>query len=212
MPWRVKRSMIVLGIAVVLTAAALFSINTDDDAGKTNTVKRGPARDQLEPPINIESSTVKIGAEWKQEQEEEEGEARGPGIVQLNFMGRLGNNLFEYAAARVVADRMGNWALSLQAAAGNAMKFSTLLRREGMACFPGVRPLGGSRITGPEMRALSSAPFRNVRVELKDRTPRRIVMQDWFQNYQLFSQDRDRLRQVRGWPSLKCPCIHGRFT
>lgn len=123
-----------------------------------------------------------------------EEEARGPGLVQLNFMGRLGNNLFEYATARALADRLG-WALSLQAAPGNKQKYSTLLRAEGMACFPGVRPLG-PQASSPEMSALEVVWFRGVRQELEDTTPRTIWMQDWFQDYQLFAEDKDRIRQV----------------
>eukprot|EP00903_Cladosiphon_okamuranus_P012376 g11599.t1 len=64
---------------------------------------------------------------------------RAPGIVQLNFMGRLGNNLFECTAARVLADRLG-WALSIQPAKENVTWFDLLTRPEGMSCFPGVQP------------------------------------------------------------------------
>lgn len=204
--------MIVLGIAVAVAAAALFSISADDTR-QTNTTERGPERDRSEPRVDPTDNTANTGAERKRKREQdqdqvgEEEEARGPGIVQLSLIGRLGNNLFEYAAARVVADRMGGWALSLQAAAGNKNKYSTLLRPDGMACFPGVRPLGVSQMTSPKMQALKAAPFRNLRVELKDRSPRRIVMQDWFQDYQLISEDRDRLRQVGDCSFVVYVCV-----
>lgn len=125
---------------------------------------------------------------------EEGGPERGPGMVELYFMGRLGNNLFEYAAARSLADRMG-WALSLQPASWNRRKFDTLLRPDGKKCFPGVREIGPSR-DSPEMKALQQVEFRSFNTELADRRPRRIVMQNWFQEYRLFSADADRLRQV----------------
>ena len=121
--------------------------------------------------------------------------ARGPGIVQLNFMGRLGNNLFEYAAARALADRLG-WALSIQPARYNVQKFGLLTRPEGMACFPGVRPVGPP-LTSPEMAGLETVKFRGVRKELEDPAPRSIEMEGWFQDYGLFKTEKDRLRKVR---------------
>lgn len=119
---------------------------------------------------------------------------RGPGIVQLNFMGRLGNNLFEYAAARALADRLG-WALSVQPAPANEKKFGLLTRPEGMACFPGVRPVGPPP-SSPEMASLETVKFRGVRRELEDPAPRSIEMEGWFQDYGLFSSEKERLRKV----------------
>eukprot|EP00903_Cladosiphon_okamuranus_P021086 g19369.t1 len=119
---------------------------------------------------------------------------RGPGIVQLNFMGRLGNNLFEYAAARALADRLG-WALSIQPAKENVKKFGLLTRPEGMSCFPGVRPLGPPP-TSPEMAGLETVKFRGVRQELEDSVPRSIEMQGWFQDYGMFKSEKDRLRTI----------------
>eukprot|EP00752_Nemacystus_decipiens_P012193 g10810.t1 len=119
---------------------------------------------------------------------------RGPGIVQLNFMGRLGNNLFEYAAARALADRLG-WALSIQPAKYNVKKFGLLTRAEGMACFPGVRPVGPPP-TSPEMAGLESVKFRGVRKELEDPAPRSIEMEGWFQDFGLFKSEKDRLRKI----------------
>lgn len=119
---------------------------------------------------------------------------RGPGIVRLNFMGRLGNNLFEYAAARTLADGLG-WALSIQPAPYNRQKFGLLTRPEGMACFPGVRPLGPPP-SSPEMAGLETTKFRGVRRELQDPTPRSIEMEGWFQDYSMFSSEKERLREV----------------
>ncbi|CBJ33114.1 alpha-1,2-fucosyltransferase, putative [Ectocarpus siliculosus] len=119
---------------------------------------------------------------------------RGPGIVRLNFMGRLGNNLFEYAAARALADRLG-FALSIQPAPYNRKKFGLLTRPEGMACFPGVRPVGPAR-SSPEMVGLETVKFRGVRRELGDPTPRSIEMEGWFQDYSMFKSEKDRLRKI----------------
>ena len=128
-----------------------------------------------------------------QQQEGEQGE-RGPGLVELSFMGRLGNNLFEYATARVVADKLG-WALSLKALL-NKDRFKTLLKPHGKACFPGVRPLGPPP-SRPEMAKLEEVRFRGLEREMADPTPRKIHMQDWFQEYRVFASEKDRIRQVR---------------
>lgn len=120
--------------------------------------------------------------------------ARGPGIVQLNFMGRLGNNLFEYAAARALADRLG-WALSIQPAKANVKKFGLLTRPEGMACFPGVRPVGPPA-SSPEMAGLETVKYRGGLQELEDPAPRSIEMQGWYQDYGLFRSEKERLRKV----------------
>lgn len=129
---------------------------------------------------------------------------RGPGIVRLNFMGRLGNNLFEYAAARTLADGLG-WALSIQPARYNPQKFGLLTRPEGMACFPGVRPLGAPHFS-PEMAGLEATTFRGMRRELRDPSPRSIVMEGWFQEYALFSSEKERLRKVSKPPACLGAC------
>lgn len=129
-----------------------------------------------------------------QENEQKEQREKRPGLVELKFMGRLGNNLFEYAVARVFADKLG-WALSLKADF-NKDKFKTLLKPHGMSCFPGVRPILPSSWS-PEMDKLQELPFRGFKRELADPTPRKITMRDWFQDYQLFAEEKDHLRQVR---------------
>lgn len=127
----------------------------------------------------------------------EQAKSRGPGIVELHFMGRLGNNLFEYAVARTIADDLG-WALFLHTARGNAKKYGTLLRPVGMKCFPGVRSLGPD-INSPEMRDLPvlDSPGLKRRVNNFGSKPSRIVLRSWYQNYELFAAYKDQLRQVR---------------
>lgn len=129
-----------------------------------------------------------------QENHQKEQLEEKPGLVELNFYGRLGNNLFEYAVARVFADKLG-WALLLKAGL-NKDKFKTLLKPHGMSCFPGVRPVLPSS-WNPEMAKLQEHPFRGIKQELADPTPRKITLSNWFQDYKLFAGEKDRLRQVR---------------
>lgn len=168
-----------LVLVAAVTVIVLFSRDFEDEH---------PSAPATAPPDSLQ-----LSEEPQSGTEDGEGdETRG--IVQLLFMGRLGNNLFEYAAARTLADRLG-WPLSLDAAPGKRIKFSTLLMGPGMRCFPGVRPVGLS--TAVRTDTLQTVPFRGIPAELADTTPRIIRMQDWYQNYHLFYSDRDRLRQVR---------------
>ena len=195
----VTRRQAVLGVGVIVMAAAfIWSSNRAATAATSPpappTPVTPPARDAQQKNQQPRSSS--------HQPDEAEGitdgggdSSRGTGIVQLNFMGRLGNNLFEYATARVLADRLG-WALSLQPAPGNPKKYGTLLRPQGMKCFPGVRPLGAPA-SSPAMAQLEAAPFRGFKRELADTTPRAIVMMDWFQDFKPLAGDSGRLRQVR---------------
>lgn len=134
-----------------------------------------------------------LGQTPLQENQQKEKLEERPGLVELKFLGRLGNNLFEYAVARVFADELG-WALLLKAGF-NKDKFKTLLKPHGMSCFPGVRPVLPSSWS-PEMEKLQERPFRGFKQELADPTPRKITLSDWFQDYKLFAGEKDRLRQV----------------
>lgn len=187
----VTRRQAVLVVGMVMTVAALMWSSYR------------AATPVMAPPGHRAPVTLPAPDAQQKEQRDGDGDNRGmAGIVQLKFLGRLGNNLFEYATARVVADRLG-WALSLQPAPGNAKKFGTLLRPQGMKCFPGVRPLGPPR-SSPEMAQLEAAPFRSFKRELSDPTPRAIVMMDWYQEYKPLAGDSDRLREVReGEPVLR---------
>lgn len=211
-----RREKAVFGTAVVLAAVLLLFRNSTNSVGPTakrdnfgqeqqqttptNLLQSSATRlPLLSPPSNEDQQLAPVGNNdgpvgYDKEGPHGDEEIRGPGMVQLNFMGRLGNNLFEYASARALADRLG-WALSLDAAAGNKQKYSTLLRPDGRACFPGVKPLGPS-VSDAAMSGLMQKPFQGLERELEDRSPRRILMQDWFQDYQLFSGDKDRIRQV----------------
>lgn len=179
-------------VALFVTVAVLCGMLGDDyrwnDDVHNNDSEKGHSNHALPPsPLAIDSLP---GSKINQ---------TSIGIIELQFIGRLGNNLFEYAVARTVADRLG-WALFLRTHRGNPKKYSTLLRPEGMACFPGVRGFGPAT-DSTEMRDLPQIEIRSVaqlKKEVDDPgSPRRLVLQTWFQNYLLFSSNKDRLREVR---------------
>lgn len=205
--------LVYLGVALLVFIALLFALLGDVDSGWSSARDKsysgweggGDVRQQLlmndsklaeSIPSYIRHEADRDGSSrGGSDRNEEQEERRGPGIIELHFMGRLGNNLFEYAAARALADRMG-WALSLRTASGNKKKFGTLLAKEGMACFPGIRGVGPD-VLNPEMRNLPILEVQEIGARQEFGTlPRRIVMQAWYQNYQLFSEEKDRLRKV----------------
>ncbi|CAN0248487.1 unnamed protein product [Ectocarpus sp. 8 AP-2014] len=210
---RVARKLVQLGLvaAVVVGTGYLFAFGLRASApapqqADTTTKVDGlrspdsldtvPRSEHRPPGKDIPAAAAAAGAERPATNDDDVTTAatRGPGIVRLNFMGRLGNNLFEYAAARALADRLG-FALSIQPAPYNRKKFGLLTRPEGMACFPGVRPVGPAP-SSPEMVGLETVKFRGVRRELGDPTPRSIEMEGWFQNYSMFKSEKDRLRKI----------------
>lgn len=201
--------LLYLGVALLAFIALLFALLGDVDTGWSSAGDEpyadwkaaGNDRQHLlmnasehaeSIPSNVGHEADRDGKDGDEEQEEK----RGPGIIELRFMGRLGNNLFEYAAARALADRMG-WALFLRTASANPKRYGTLLAKEGMACFPGVRGVGPD-VRSPEMRNLPILEVQEIGARQEFGTlPRRIVMQSWYQNYRLFSEEKDRLRKVR---------------
>lgn len=177
-----------LAVALSVTIAVLFGLLPHREPNASQHGMTTP---------HIGHSVMQEGAGTGDSSHREQAKSRGPGIVELHFMGRLGNNLFEYAVARTIADDLG-WALFLHTARGNAKKYGTLLRPVGMKCFPGVRSLGPD-INSPEMRDLPvlDSPGLKRRVNNFGSKPSRIVLRSWYQNYELFAAYKDQLRQVR---------------
>lgn len=198
---RTSRVTLVVGILVVIFASCgllryhLLGLSEGgwyDESGEQN------ERHQVRGDIRVEvvsKSQPAPAPSGPGPEEEQEIDTRG--MVELRFMGRLGNNLFEYAAARSLAERLG-WSLVLKTHRANPKKYGTLLRAEGMACFPGVRGMG-SPIDIREAQKLKQAGFRDLRKELADESPRVIIMQDWFQTFDLFSEHATQLRKVGRW-------------
>lgn len=144
----------------------------------------------------IEAAEVAVGSE--EEEHDERAATRGPGIVEIHFKGRLGNNLFQYAVARVLADRPG-WALFLSPFPYHLR--GNLQTPEARACFPGVQELGPG-IDSPDMRDL---PVVIVGDESEDggkqeddigAFPQHVVMNGYFQDYSLFALQKDRVREA----------------
>ncbi|CAM9341410.1 unnamed protein product [Discosporangium mesarthrocarpum] len=79
-----------------------------------------------------------------------------------------------------------------------------------MRCFPGVRPLrsssGAPDVQPQKMEDLKIVQFSSMHKELSDRTPRRVIMKGWFQEYLPFSQVKDEVKQAL---ALNPSCCRG---
>jgi hypothetical protein len=97
-------------------------------------------------------------------------------MILVHYLGRLGNNLFQYALGRILAEELG-WALE----AGRIEGFPrTGQRVEGAVYREPVQQLTGYRA--------------DVAAIVADRTPRQIVLRGYFQRYEIFRPYRQRLQ------------------
>jgi hypothetical protein len=98
-------------------------------------------------------------------------------MVEVRYQARLGNNLFQYCFGRLLAERLG---------------FE--LAAEPIDGFPGTAErVAGVRVEGPEQRLTGQQV--DLDAILADRTPRRLVVDGWFQRYDYYRPLRDQIRQ-----------------
>ena len=109
-------------------------------------------------------------------------------MVEVRYKARLGNNLFQYCLARIIAERLG-YALVASPVDGFP---NTTQRVDGAHHSSPEQVLSGQRI---DLDAI-----------LTDRRPRRIVLDGWFQRYEYYRPHRD---QIRDWlrfdPAIAAP-------
>lgn len=98
-------------------------------------------------------------------------------MVEVRYKARLGNNLFQYALGRLLAEQLG---------------FE--LRAEPIPGFPNTaQQVRGARYEGPE-DVLTGQQIDLAGV-LANRRPRRIVVDGWFQRHEYYRPFRDRIRE-----------------
>ena len=109
-------------------------------------------------------------------------------MIEVLYKSRLGNNLFQYCLGRVLAEELG---FALQAGPLDG--------------FPGTSErIAGDRYETPrEVLSEYRVDFERL---LGDRTPRRIVLDGWFQRYEYYRPFRSRIRHwLRFDPSIQTP-------
>jgi hypothetical protein len=103
-----------------------------------------------------------------------------PGVIEVKYLGRLGNVLGQYCFARMLAERLG-FALSAEPIAG----------------FPGVRRLGRRLwryLPAHRLQLIGGGHRIDVEALLADRTPRLIVQRGYFLRYEYFRPMKQAIR------------------
>ena len=109
-------------------------------------------------------------------------------MIEVRYQARLGNNLFQYSLGRILAEGLG-FELCAEAIPGFP---ATRDRVRGARHEHPVQVLSGQRV---DLAAI-----------LADRTPRRIVLEGWFQRHEYYRPHRDRVRQWLAFdPSIRVP-------
>lgn len=98
-------------------------------------------------------------------------------MIEVRYKARLGNNLFQYCFGRILAQEL-NYALQAEPIPG----------------FPGTTDsIVGAKYESPEQ--LLTGQRIDLTAVLADRSPRRIVLDGWFQRYEYYRPFRDPIRK-----------------
>lgn len=98
-------------------------------------------------------------------------------MIEVRYKGRLGNNLFQYCLGRILAEDFG---YALQAGP--------------IAAFPNtIESVEGEQHRAPE-EVLTGHRIDLARIRA-DRSPRRIVLDGWFQCYEYYREHKTRIRK-----------------
>lgn len=109
-------------------------------------------------------------------------------MIDVRYKGRLGNNLFQYCMGRILAEALG-----------------FALRADPISGFPNTaETITGAAYDAPD-EVLTEHKIGLVAI-LADRTPRRIVLDGWFQRLDYYRPWRARIRQWLAFdPALRLP-------
>lgn len=111
-------------------------------------------------------------------------------MIEVRYKGRLGNNMFQYCLGRIIAEELG---FALQA--------------ESIAPFPNTSAtVIGARHLDPEQVLVGHKI--NLPGILADRSPRKIILDGWFQSYEYLRAYRSRIREWLEFdPTISVPTI-----
>ena len=97
-------------------------------------------------------------------------------MVEVRYRGRFGNRLFQYCFARIIAEELG---FGLQA--------------DAIPGFPGTAETVSGATHGDPIMTLTGH-VADLAAILRDRSPRRIVLDGYFQRYEYYRPHRDLIR------------------
>lgn len=124
--------------------------------------------------------------------------------VRVKFLGRLGNNLFQYALGRIIAQHFGFELVCEQAGAWVDETLASLsnhfpnapLHIQGESFASPIQEFDVRLDTGWEGQAI------DLDAVLRDRTPRRIILAGYFQRLQYFAPFK---AQIQEWFRIESP-------
>ena len=111
-------------------------------------------------------------------------------MVEVRYKARLGNNLFQYCLGRILAEELG---FALQA--------------DPIPGFPNTtQHVAGAVHNGPEQTLTGQRiPLGEI---LADRSPRRIILDGWFQRYEYYRPHRAKIREWLAFdPAILVPDV-----
>lgn len=107
---------------------------------------------------------------------------------KFTYKALLGNNMFQYCLGRILAEELG-FALEAEAIQGFP---NTMQKLDGIRCREPVQTVKGQRI---DLEAI-----------LADRSPRRIVVDGWFQRHEYYRPYREKIREWLAFdPRIRAP-------
>lgn len=111
-------------------------------------------------------------------------------MIEVRYQGRLGNNLFQYSLGRILAEGLG-FALEAQPIPG----------------FPHTGDkVAGSRFEGPT--EVISGQRIDLAAILANRTPRKIILDGWFQCHSYYRPYREQILQWLAFdPAIRAPAL-----
>lgn len=99
-----------------------------------------------------------------------------PRVIEVRYRGRFGNHLFQYCFGRILAEELG-----------------FALRAEPISGFPGTAAeVSGAVHEGPVV--VLDGHVVDLPAILRDRSPRRIVLDGYFQRYEYYRPYREPIR------------------
>jgi hypothetical protein len=110
-------------------------------------------------------------------------------LIEVRYKGRLGNNLFQYCLGRILAEELG-----------------FALKAVPIPAFPNTaQRVSGEIHEGPEevFKGPQLIPLETI---LADQSPRRIILDGWFQRYEYYRPRREKIQEWLTFdPTIRVP-------
>jgi len=114
-------------------------------------------------------------------------------MIEVQYVGQLGNNLFQYALGRLLAEKLG---MELRCAPAPGHETGHSLDKVWRSFADCPQHIPGLSYCGPDVEEVLLLWHRiDVAALLARREPRHIVLRGWFQRFEYFAPHRERIRR-----------------